>query len=70
MNLKRILTSKYKGVSYNKNHKKWEGSIAEDGVRRSCGFWETDIEAAKALDVMILKLQLKAKTQIYKKQIK
>lgn len=42
-------TSKYKGVS--KSDKKWRAMIRNDGRKIHLGYFETEIEAAKAYDV-------------------
>jgi hypothetical protein len=46
----RGVSSKYKGVSWSKKKKKWEAGIKRDQKRYRLGFFETEIEAAKAYD--------------------
>ena len=43
-------TSKYKGVNWNKQHKKWLGRITFDNKTLHLGFFENEIDAAKAYD--------------------
>jgi hypothetical protein len=49
-------TSKYKGVSYNKNKMKWEAYIAKDGKRNRLGYFNSEVDAAKAVDKASAKL--------------
>jgi len=43
-------SSKYKGVSFNKQHRKWRAQIAVDGIDRYLGSFDSELEAAKAYD--------------------
>ena len=43
-------TSKYKGVSWNKQEKKWCAQIRIKGLQTKIGFFEDEIEAAKSYD--------------------
>jgi hypothetical protein len=43
-------SSKYKGVSWNKHKKKWSVQIRYDGKSKFIGFFDNEIEAAKAYD--------------------
>ncbi len=43
-------SSKYKGVSWNKHKKKWSVWIRYDGKSKFIGFFDNEIEAAKAYD--------------------
>lgn len=43
-------SSQYKGVSYNKQTKKWTASIRKDYERYFIGYFTTEIEAAQAYD--------------------
>jgi len=43
-------TSPYKGVSWCKAMRQWEVAITVKGKRRQIGFFEDEIEAAKAYD--------------------
>lgn len=43
-------SSKFKGVSFSKERRKWVTAIRVDGKRRFLGKFKTEIEAAKAYD--------------------
>jgi AP2 domain len=43
-------SSQYKGVSYDKEHKKWEAGIGVKGRRIHIGLFEGEIGAARAYD--------------------
>jgi len=43
-------SSKYKGVSWNKHKNKWSVQIRYDGRSKFIGFFDNEIEAAKAYD--------------------
>jgi len=43
-------TSKYKGVAWNKEHKKWEAYIAYNGKRKRLGYFDNEEDAARAYD--------------------
>lgn len=43
-------SSKYKGVSYNKDHKKWNSVIVTNGKYRNLGYFTSEFEAAKTYD--------------------
>jgi len=45
-----VATSKYKGVSWNKNESKWKVSIAIDGKQRHLGTFADEVDAAKAYE--------------------
>lgn len=45
-----LWASKYKGVSWHKNHKKWEAGIMVDKKRKFLGSFDDEIEAARAYD--------------------
>jgi hypothetical protein len=49
-------SSQYKGVSYDKEHKKWEAGITLRGKRIHIGLFESEIEAARAYDRKALEL--------------
>lgn len=43
-------SSKYKGVSYYKRGKKWKAQIQFKGSKVSLGYYQTELDAAKAYD--------------------
>jgi hypothetical protein len=43
-------TSKFVGVHYRKNDKKWVARICKNGINKNIGYYETEIDAAKARD--------------------
>jgi hypothetical protein len=43
-------SSKYKGVSYHKSKKKWIASIRKDFILIHLGYFELEVDAAKAYD--------------------
>lgn len=43
-------TSQYKGVSFQVKSGKWMAAFQFDGVRYYCGAWDTEEDAAKAVD--------------------
>lgn len=49
-------TSKYVGVSYIKNDKKWQSSITLDGITKYLGSFNTEYEAAVARNKKTLEL--------------
>jgi len=42
--------SKYKGVSWHKNRKKWQVQICFNGIHKAVGLFDDEIKAAKAYD--------------------
>ena len=49
-------TSKYKGVGWNKSHKKWSSSIMKKGNRTYIAFFDSEEHAAMAYNCMAIKL--------------
>lgn len=49
-------TSKYVGVSYNKNSGKWESYYKCDGKRIHIGLFDSEIRAAEAYDIKIMEI--------------
>ena len=49
--------SRYKGVYWHKAHGKWCSAIKHQGKTLSLGYYESEIEAAKAYDRMVRKLR-------------
>lgn len=47
---KNNLTSQYKGVFWNSQHKKWHAKISLDRKSTHCGLFSSEIEAAKSYD--------------------
>jgi hypothetical protein len=43
-------TSKYKGVGFHSARKKWRARIKIEGEEISLGYWDNEIDAAKAYD--------------------
>lgn len=43
-------SSRYKGVSFNKKYGKWLGAFMFEGRHYYCGYWETEDDAARAVD--------------------
>lgn len=43
-------TSKYKGVSFQKKSGMWVGAFQYDGKRHYCGMWDSEDDAARAVD--------------------
>lgn len=61
-------TSKYKGVSWNKESEKWYASIKHNGKSKNLGLYDNEIEAAKAYDAAATNLFGKfARTNYYEK---
>ena len=49
-------SSKYKGVSWDKESRKWLASIKLNGIKQRIGLYLLDIDAAKAYDKVAIKL--------------
>lgn len=64
----RKTTSKYKGVS--KRNDKWWARVHVNGQMKGVGLYNTELEAARAYDIAIIKWQLNRKTNFsYKKLV-
>ena len=50
-------TSKYKGVSWNKCHKKWRARVKMNGKEYFLGYFDNEIDAARAYDNRVRILQ-------------
>jgi hypothetical protein len=62
----RKTTSKYKGVS--KRNGKWWARVHVDGNMKGVGMYDTELEAARAYDMEVLRLNLSRQTNFsYKK---
>lgn len=61
---KRPSSSIYKGVNLNKRSGKWESSVTIDGTRHECGGHETERDAVKARDKLILTKGFNVPTQV------
>ena len=51
-----ITSSRYKGVSFNEQRNKWEAYAMKDYKKYRAGFFEVEIDAAKARDKLALEL--------------
>ena len=49
-------SSKYKGISWNKQNKKWRGEIQKNKKRYGLGYFKSEIEAARAYNKKALEL--------------
>ena len=47
---KRNTKNRYKGATWNIHRKKWQAKITVDGKQKGLGFFDSEIEAAKAYD--------------------
>lgn len=62
----RKTTSKYKGVS--RRNDKWWARVHVDGKMKGVGMYDTELEAARAYDMEVLRLNLSRQTNFsYKK---
>lgn len=52
-----IGTSQYTGVSWNKEKRKWRSYIQVKSIRKHLGYFDTEIEAAKAYQEELSKIQ-------------
>ena len=48
--------SKYKGVSWDRQHNKWQAGISFNKKRKHLGLYTSEIEAARAFDEAVLRL--------------
>ena len=63
----RKTTSKYKGVS--KRNGKWWARVHVDGMMKGVGMYDTEIEAARAYDMEVLRLNLSRQTNFSYKNL-
>ena len=52
---KKAAHSKYRGVTWQKSNNKWQAQIRAKGLHRVIGYYDNEIEAAKAYDVVARK---------------
>lgn len=67
---KRIKTTNYKNICWRQKERKWEASIVFNKVRYPCGSYLEEIEAVKAVDLLIIKKGLDYKKLQILKPIK
>lgn len=60
------MSKKYTGVSYKRTTGKYQSKVTHVGVTYFCGFFDTEIEAIRARDLLIIKKGLPVKLQILK----
>jgi hypothetical protein len=48
-------TSKYRGVSWNRQKQKWKAAISVCGIKQVLGYWDLELEAAKAVNAAQVK---------------
>jgi hypothetical protein len=58
MNKRQRKTSKYIGVSYKKRDRKYQAEILFNGKRRSLGYFDNEIDAARAYDLALISAKL------------
>jgi hypothetical protein len=62
------LKSKYKGVTIRPfGQKKYFSMVTHKGIKYYCGTYYTEMEAVKARDLKIIRLNLPVATQVIKK---
>lgn len=52
---KKIKTTNYKNICWRQRERKWEASIVVNKIRYQCGSYLEEIDAVKAVDLLIIK---------------
>lgn len=60
------MSKNYTGVTFHRKICKYESRVGHAGITYKCGWYETDIEAVRARDLLIIKKGLPVKLQLLK----
>lgn len=60
------MSKKYTGITYHRKICKYEARVGHAGVTYKAGWYDTEIEAVRARDLLIIKKGLPVKLQILK----